>query len=309
MRLIVTGGLGYIGSPLLASMPRSLSRDVLVIDSASAQECRSRPLPSAFNFIQDDIRTADLDRLISGADVVVHLAAIVGAAGSDKNPDLIHEVNADGTRRVAEACLRADARLLFISTTSVYASPKPLVDEHCDSADIRPQTPYAASKLQGERIVQALGQRGLRYAILRFGSAFGASVNMRLHTAINRFCWQACTGEPLTIWRTAHDQCRPYLHVDDAVHAIQFVVAHNLFGSHLYNVVSANATIGDILNAIRQDVPSLAVRYIESSLMNDLSYAVAAEQIRRQGFTPQGDLTRGIRDTIEALRHSRRPAA
>ena len=91
--------------------------------------------------------------------------------------------------------------------------------------------------------------------------------------------------------------------------AIQFVLRHDLFGSHLYNVVSANATMREVLHAIRRHVPSLTVRYIESSLMNDLSYAVGVERLRHQGFTPQGDLARGIRDTIEALRRTRRPAA
>ena len=305
MRLVITGGLGYIGSLLLARTSHSAINDVVVIDSASIPE---RRFPATVTLIQDDIRTANLDRLITSGDVVVHLAAIVGAAGSDQRADVIQAVNAGGTRRIAEACLRANARLLFISTTSVYSPREQLVDEQCDPADIRPQTPYASSKLEGERVVQALGQRGLRHAILRFGSAFGASINTRLHTAINWFCWQACSGGPLTIWRTARDQCRPYLHVDDAVRAIQFVLARDLFGNYLYNVVSANATMDQVVSAIRREVPALAVRYIESSLMNDLSYAVAAEQIRRQGFAPQGDLTSGIRDTIAALRRSRQAA-
>jgi nucleoside-diphosphate-sugar epimerase len=301
MRIAITGGFGYIGSLLLArTAPDALGR-ITVIDNGSARLFRSTAA-SRVSVCHDDILTAPLDRLIERAQVVVHLAAMVGANAGEQDAARMTEINVAGTRRVAEACLRSGARLVFPSTTSVYGSRQAAVDEQCRPDEIRPQTAYAASKLRGERCIETLGLRGLRYTILRFGSAFGASINIGVHTAINRVCWQASAGQPLNIWRTALHQIRPYVHVDDAVGAIQFVIARQLFSNHVYNVVSANATMGDVVDAIAREVPTVDVRHVDSPLMNDLSYSVAADRLRTRGFTARGDLVHGIHDTISMFR-------
>lgn len=307
--MVITGGLGYIGSLLLERIQPPGRRHVLVIDNRSAHSYGFSPIPVPIDLIEDDIRTVALDPLISGADVVVHLAAVTDVAESLTPVDLVNDVNVEGTRRVAEACVRTGARLLFISTTSVYGSRNKLVAEDCPAVEIRPQSPYAASKWRGERVLAAFGKYGLRYAIVRFGSVFGPSINMRLHTAINRFCWQASLGQPIAVWRTALHQHRPYLHIDDAVCAIQFVVSQDLFDNLVYNVVTVNPTVHDVLQRIRRYVPALSVQFVDSPIMNELSYAVAVDRIRRRGFTPQGELAAGIRDTLDVLRRDRSATA
>src|SRR6201999_1435543 len=98
----------------------------------------------------------------------------------------------------------------------------------------------------------------------RFGTIFGTSVGMRFHTAVNKFCWQAVMGQPLTVWRTAYNQRRAYLDLSDAVRAIAFFIEKNLFDGRIYNVVTTNSTVGDVVEAIRIHVPKVQIEYVDT---------------------------------------------
>jgi nucleoside-diphosphate-sugar epimerase len=194
------------------------------------------------------------------------------------------------------------APLVFLSTTSVYGTAKDVVDEACPVSDLKPQSPYAASKLRAEGFLSSLAQTsGLRHITCRFGTIFGTSIGMRFHTAINKFCWQAVMGQPLTVWRTALHQRRPYLELGDASRALVHVLERGLFDNQVYNVLTVNATVGEIVEAIRQFVPELRVELVDSAIMNQLSYHVSDTKFAAQGFRAKGDLTAGIRSTLRLL--------
>jgi nucleoside-diphosphate-sugar epimerase len=129
---------------------------------------------------------------------------------------------------------------------------------------------------------------------------------MRFHTAVNKFCWQSVMGTPVTVWRTAYDQKRPYLDLVDAARAIAFIIEKDLFDGRIYNVLTLNAAVRDIVDTIRGFVPALEVGFVDSPIMNQLSYEVSSERIRQKGFTFYGDLKRGIGDTIALLRNANR---
>ena len=226
MKLAITGSLGHIGSRLIKDLEPSAFDEVVLIDNLSTQRyCSLFNLPDGipFRFIEDDICNAELDRYFEGMDVVVHLAAITNAADSFEIQDQVEKVNFEGTERVAKACVRNGSKLIFLSTTSVYGTQEAVVDEDCSSEELKPQSPYAASKLRAEQTIQSLRQGdGLKFFIGRFGTIFGTSIGMRFHTAINKFVWQACMGLPITVWRTALHQKRPYLDLSDAVRALRF---------------------------------------------------------------------------------------
>ena len=125
---------------------------------------------------------------------------------------------------------------------------------------------------------------------------------MRFHTAVNKFCWQAVMGIPLTVWQTALDQKRPYLDLLDATKAIAFLLRENLFHREVYNVVTMNAKVRDIVDTIRKFVPDLEVRLMKSPSINQLSYDVSCEKLRRTGFYFKGDLDAAVRVTVDLLR-------
>ncbi len=304
MRIVVTGALGHIGSRLIRELPVALpNAEIVLLDDLSSQRyCSLFDLPreGKYRFVEADILKVDLAKHFAGAAVVIHLAAITNAAGSFENAQQVEEVNFKGTELVARACIEAGCALAFLSTTSVYGTQNETVDEDCEISELKPQSPYAESKLRAEQLLESLSD--LPCSILRFGTIFGTSIGMRFHTAVNRFCWQAVTGQPITVWRTALDQKRPYLDLGDAVRALKFVIDRELFDRKIYNVLTANATVREIVEIISQHVSDVSIHYVDTQIMNQLSYCVSSERFKSLGFEFNGSLQNGIADTMELLK-------
>jgi len=306
MKVVVTGGLGHIGSRLIRELPRLFARpEIVVIDNLATQRYGSLfdlPVAARYRFVEGDVTTMALENSLEGADAVVHLAALTDAGASFDRPEEMERVNFAATRRVAEACARAGAPLVHVSSTSVYGPKKPAVDEDCEPGDIAPQSPYADCKRREELLVEERCRSGaLQGMTLRLGTIFGVSPGMRFHTAVNRFCWQAVMGRPLTVWRTALDQRRPYLDLDDAVRAIAFVMERRLFDGRVYNAVTVNATVREVIDAIRRHLPGLTVDFVDSPIMNSLSYEILGTRLAAAGFEMRGSLERAVADTVTLL--------
>jgi len=305
-RILITGALGHIGSRFIQQLRPDAFQEVRLLDNLATQRyCSLFDLPDGvrFRFIEDDVCKMDLAPVLDGVDAVIHLAALTNAAGSFEIQEQVEQVNLEGTRRVADACVRAGARLLFLSTTSVYGTQADTVDEDCAVEDLAPQSPYATSKLRAEQMLADMAKSSrLRYFIGRFGTIYGTSKGMRFHTAINKFCWQACLGQPITVWRTAMDQYRPYLELTDAVRALHFVIDRDLFDNRVYNVLTENATVRQIVELIAREIPDVNVRYVDERIMNQLSYRVSADRFARMGFEANGSLKDSIGETLRLLR-------
>ena len=304
MRIVVTGALGHIGSRLIRELAHAWpGGDVVMLDNLSNERYASLfnlPDSCRYEFIEGDVLTADVSAVVTGADAVIHLAAITH--GDADAHDRMRRVNVDGTERIARACASHGVPLLFPSTTSVYGVANGVVSEACARHDLRPHSPYAAWKLESEDLLRSLGgDAGLRFVIVRMGTIFGPSIGMRFHTAVNQFCWRAATGQPLHVWTTASHQFRPYLDLSDAVRAMLFMVRRAQFDGRVYNVLTLNATVAHVLDVLSGYVPDLRVAYVESPLMNDLSYCVDCERVTRLGFEVRGSLGQGIADTLAAL--------
>jgi len=304
MRTVITGALGHIGSQVIRDWPDAFpGGEIILLDNLATQRYASLfnlPEKGHYKFIQADILTYDLGSLLQAGDVVVHLAAITDAAKSFDNPEKVERVNFQGTERLALACAKAGSALIFPSTTSVYGSQAELVDETC--AILKPQSPYAESKLKAERLLHELGKdQNLRFTICRLGTICGVSIGMRFHTAINKFCWQAVMGEALTIWSTALNQKRPYLSLSDAVSALEYIVKEDLFNNLVYNIVTENLTPQDILSTIQHHIPDTKVQFTDSPIMNLLSYEVSRSLFEKRGFIFSGSVEKDIHETISWL--------
>jgi UDP-glucose 4-epimerase len=307
VKIVITGALGHIGSRLVRELSSVHAIDEMVLlDNLSTQRyCSLFNLPATgqYRFLEADILTADLARIFQGATAVVHLAAITDATTSFQNTEEVHRVNLLGTERVAEACQQVDCPLIFPSTTSVYGSQSNEVDEDCPVSELNPQSPYAESKLKSEQLLGSMKkERGLRFITCRFGTIFGPSIGMRFHTAINKFCWQAVMGHPLTVWKTALNQHRPYLDLGDAVEAIKFIIQKKLYDGRVYNVVTTNVSISNIVDIITKYLPDTSIEKVSTPIMNQLSYHVSNYRFRDQGFEFKGNLIQGIGETIDLLK-------
>jgi len=311
MKIVITGAIGHIGSYLIRDLAVQFpGSEIVMIDNMMTQR-----FPSLFNlsalghycFIEADVTQIDLRPLLKDAHVLIHLAAITDAAGSFDKAAQLEANNYQSTAKVAGACAETNTRLIALSSTSVYGTQNEVVAEDCTPEELQPQSPYAIIKLKEEQLVTKLSlEDGLKAISCRFGTIFGASPGMRFHTAVNKFCWQAAMGQPITVWSTAYDQKRPYLDLFDAARAIAFIIHKDLFDGRIYNVLTHNTTVRQVVDTVREFVPDLQVSFVDSKIMNQLSYEVSCERFISEGFAFAGDLRRGIGETIGLLQQANR---
>jgi nucleoside-diphosphate-sugar epimerase len=307
-KILITGPLGHIGSKLIHNLKPGDYEEVVMIDNLSTQRYSSLfnlPKGVRYSFYEENILEADLHSLFRNIDKVIHFAAITDATSSFEKRDEVEEVNYLGTKKVVEACIAEGCKLIFPSTTSVYGDQKELVDEDCEKSELKPQSPYAETKLKSEEFISRMASKGkIEASIIRLGTIFGTSKGMRFHTAINKFCWQAVLGQPLTIWRTALDQKRPYLGLNDAVNCIDFFLNKELFDGGIYNVVTSNYTVKQVIDFIKYFIDDLQIDLVDNKIMNQLSYEVSTDKIESLGFVFKDNLGDGIEQTISLLSNS-----
>ena len=306
MRLLITGALGHIGSRLIRDLPVAFPGcEIIMIDNLLTQRyCSLFNLPQSvhYQFIEADVRSIDLRPIVSSVDAVIHLAAITEASASFANPELVEDNNLAATHAVANSCADCEKPLIALSSTSVYGTNSLDVSEDCLPSELQPQSPYAATKLKEEDLIMHLVRdRGLDSCILRFGTIFGTSPGMRFHTAVNKFCWQAAMGAPITVWKTAANQIRPYLEIRDASASLCHVLRARLYAGSTYNVVTVNVTVNDIVDAIRHYLPETRVDLIDSDVMNTFSYLVSDAKIKSTGYKPVGNLLASVRQELSML--------
>jgi len=295
MRILITGILGFIGSALLDALPKEYH--IIGIDNLQSQRYSVLfNLPRSLEFYEEDVTTAPLYRRFKDVDVVIHAAATTDAAGTAGQKDKVWRNNVWSTLNVLKGCSETGAKLIFPSTTSVYGSQENRVDETCE--DLRPQSPYAESKLACE---QAIRLSDVDSCILRLGTVYGFSGGVRFHTVVQKFIWSAVTGQDIPLWRTAMMQKRPYIHIADAVSAIAHVIHNDLFGKMTYNVLGGNHSPRDVMDIISES-RKVHISLVESKILNQLSYEVDCSRFMATGWTPKHNLQDGIGELMSAFK-------
>ena len=276
MKILITGGLGHIGSYILRNFKiKNKKITFYIVDNLISQRyCSLFDLPKRNNykFINQDISTYNYEKLPK-ANIVIHLAAKTDAAQSDKHEKEFSK-NFNATKNIINYCLLNKSKLIFASTTSVYGPQSDFVDENCLEADLNPQSPYAKIKLNEEKII-AKKMTNNFYVIVRFGTVFGYAQGIRFHTAVNKFCFQASIGLPLTVWKTAINQYRPYLSLKDLNLSIESIIKEKNYDNEIYNVLSFNLTVSDILKVIKKTYSKININYVNHPIMNQMSYKVS----------------------------------
>lgn len=286
MKIIVTGGLGHIGSQLIRRIPKFAPKCAMVIvDNLMTQRfCSLFNLPrkKKIKFIHADLNKLNVSRMLQKNDIVIHLAAITDAASSFGRESEINKNNFMATKKIARAIAKAKSNLIFISSTSVYGPQTKKVNEKLCYKKINPQSPYARIKLKEEQIIQK--QKNLQYVILRFGTIVGVSPGMRFHTAINKFCFDLLKGQKIDVWKKSYKEVRPYLSLEDAINSIRFIIQKKLINKNIYNIVSENKSVANILNYIRKYTKKVKIRFSKSPYLNQQSYKVCNKKIKEEGF-------------------------
>ena len=160
-----------------------------------------------------------------------------------------------------------------------------------------PQSPYAKIKLIEEKKLFKLKNK-LTYNTFRFGTIAGVSKGIRFHTAVNSFCLNAAMNEKIKVYKNAMDQYRPYLSVRDSFKVFKFCIEKNFFKNDIFNALSGNFTVRQILNKIKKYKKKISVKYVDTPLLNQLSYHVDQSKIKKFGLRLNADIAKDIKDTL-----------
>ena len=282
MNIIITGPLGHIGSKLIEEIHSVKNlKKIYLIDNASSNNLNVlfnlKTKKKKFIFINEDLKNQDLlNNINSKIHLVIHLASITNAEQSFKNKEEVINNNLTVFNNVLKYCLKKKVKLMHISSTSVYGIQKNIVSE--STSALRPQSPYADVKLKEEIILQK-NKNKLKFVTFRFGTITGTSKGMRFHTAVNKFCFNTIIKKEIPVWNDALDQFRPYLSLDDAIKTIIFFINRNLFNGEIYNVLTRNYTVRNILDLIKKNGYKMKIKKTNSPVLNQNSYIVSKKKI------------------------------
>ncbi len=308
MKILITGSNGHIGSYLVRFLiKKNKNISLILIDNFSTQRYSSifnLPKIKKIKFIEADVSKYNLKNIIKNIDFVIHLAAITNAQESFINAKKVHSNNYNCTKKIANECLKYNKKLIFISSTSVYGTQKKIVDEFCDKKDLFPQSPYALTKLKEEKYLISLSKKKLKVIIFRFGTIYGPSEGMRFHTAVNKFCWQAAMGQPITVWKSAYEQYRPYLDLNDASRAILHSMTLLNFNGDIFNILTNNTTVKNIIKIIKNEIPRIKIKKVHHKIMNQLSYEVSNKRFKSTGFKFNGSIEKSIIKTLNLIKNA-----
>jgi nucleoside-diphosphate-sugar epimerase len=104
--------------------------------------------------------------------------------------------------------------------------------------------------------------------------------------------------KPITVWKTAYEQQRPYLDINDAIRAFTFAIEKNIFDGEIYNIVTLNSTVKEILDCVKKSVSDVSIEFVDNEIMNQLSYTVLSKKIQNLGFEFYGSIDEEIAKTI-----------
>ncbi len=297
-RVLVTGGAGYIGSvlcPYLLGEGFSVTvLDNLYYKQHSLLACFANP---RFRFVQGDVCN---DRLLKDeaqkADIIIPLAAIVGAPACDRNPLLATQLNYDSILNLLNHT-SSDQLILYPNTNSGYGIGQKL--SFCtEKTPLNPISLYGQLKVQSEEKLLSSG----RAVAFRLATVFGISPRMRLDLLVNDFTFRACQDRCIVLFEEHFK--RNYIHIRDVAYAFHFGIQNFAkMRGEAYNVglSTANLSKRELAETIRKFIPNL---YIHSAGIGEdpdkRDYIVSNEKLEALGWKPRVTLEEGIREIIEA---------
>lgn len=312
MKVLVTGGAGYIGS-LLTGVLLDLGWEVTVLDDLlfggeSLLGYWHRP---GFRFIRANVTDSNVinPRLFEGVNAVVHLAAIVGfPACKAAGREVAWRNNVDATRVVFEAADAAGVeRFIFASTYSTYGlaqDGQPVTED----SPLYPQSLYAETKIACEDYLRARAHDSTcAPLIFRFATLFGISPRTRFDLIVNQFVLEALTKGELHIYQRGYS--RSFVHVRDVAQGIclGLGVESSMIRGHVYNLGSeaGNYTKDEVTALVKKHVDGLKVTYRDISFEGDMrNITVSFSKVRKAlGFAPQMSVEDGIVEVRDVIRH------
>ncbi len=308
MKILITGGAGYIGSTLTPFL-LSAGHHVRVLDHLAygGQSLLGVWANPDFEFVRGDIRDREIVRAaVKERDAVVHLAAIVGDPACSREPDAARSTNLEASLALITECQTAGVeRFIFASTCSNYGKMKD-TDRYVDEgSDLSPVSLYAETKVAVENALLQ-GGRSEHWCPtpLRFATIYGVSPRMRFDLTVNEFTLEMITKQQLKVY--GEQFWRPYVHARDAARAIDLVLNSSpaLVGGRVFNVgaTDQNFQKQQLVEMIRPYAPDAKVDFVFKA-EDPRDYRVSFARITGElGFTISRTVAQGIAEIAQLVR-------
>lgn len=296
--VLITGGAGYVGS-ILAEHLLEAGHHVIVLDSLLYGEQSLFHLCAnpRFRFVFGDARDEQtVASLLKSADVVIPLAALVGAPACDRDPWEAQSVNRDAVLMIARL-LSPRQLLIYPNTNSGYGTRSGAL--YCtEETALEPITLYGRTKVEAEQAVLACPNS----IVLRLATVFGASPRMRLDLLVNHFVYAAVTDGYVVIFEK--DFKRNYVHIRDVADCFLHCIAHapEMIGRPFnLGLDEANLSKAELAMKIREYVPRFYLHFAElGSDPDKRNYIVSNQRLREAGFAAKRTLDEGIQELLKA---------
>lgn len=311
MRILVTGGAGFIGSHLTERLLDD-GHAVRVLDNLSSGHRANLPLHPRLDFREGDIRrTADVEAVMAEVDAVFHLAAVASVQASVDDPVGTNASNLVGTLNLLDAARRRRVqRFIYASSAAVYGNTaeRPVQEESMP----KPLTPYAADKLAGEHYLAFYsGRYGMRATAFRFFNVYGPRQDPQspYSGVISIFADRARSGQPLTIYGDG-SQTRDFVYVGDLVEVLARALDHDGASGQVLNVGrGTECSLLDLISEIERLIGARVERRHAPPRDGDIRNSCADVRRLREriGYVPHTPIGAGLRSLLEACPTIYRP--
>jgi nucleoside-diphosphate-sugar epimerase len=296
MKVLITGGAGYLGSVLSEHLLNKGYR-VTVIDNLMYKQLSLLHLFKYhdFKFIKGDVRDTDkLLSLVRQHDIIIPLAAIVGMPACQENPQMAIDINFVQVKHII-SILQDDQKLILPNTNSQYGSSDDIITE---DSPFKPLSLYAQTKCDAEKLVLE-NKKGI---VLRLATVFGVGPRMRQDLLVNDFVYKSMVDGYLVLFESHFK--RNFIHVQDIAQTFEFMIEnYDKCIGNAYNVGLSTANLSklELANKIKNHITNLIIK--QDNFKEDFdkrNYIVSNEKIEKLGWKPLYDLDYGIRQLINA---------
>jgi len=295
-KVLITGGAGYIGSVLTRTLLKE-GYSVTVIDSLMYNqlsllgECQNEN----FNLIVHNITDFEfLKEELKKYDIIIPLAAIVGAPACDENKELATKINFEQIKVIVDN-LTENQKIIMPNTNSQYGSSKNIITEE---SPFNPLSHYAVTKCKAEDYVLE-HSNGI---CLRLATVFGTSPRMRTDLLVNDFVYKSIVDGYLILFEPNFN--RNYIHIQDIANTFLFCIEHySSMKKDVYNVglSDANLTKAELASAIKKQIPNLVIKEDDyKSDADQRNYIVSNEKLESCGWRPNHSIDEGIQELLKA---------
>jgi nucleoside-diphosphate-sugar epimerase len=298
MKILITGGAGYLGSALTRNLIKK--HNVVVYDNLMYNQTSLIDLSynSNFTFEYGDVREWNrLTQLVEQSDVIIPLAAIVGFPACEKDKELATNINTEQIKMIVDI-LSDDQRILFPNTNSGYGSRTD--GEVTENNELTPVSHYGVTKCDSENYVKSYSN-GI---IFRLATVFGVSSRMRLDLLVNEFVYKLLTDRYITLFE--HEFIRNFIHIQDVSSVFEFMIDnYDTHQNEIFNVGLSDTNINkqELVERIQKQIPNISITHSDYFVDPDKrNYVVSNEKIESTGWKPEYSLDDGIKELIGAYK-------